>query len=141
MKSAPAIVFDYRPSQWLVLAIIAATAAALVALAFCAMPFWAKTATAVLACAYSATRLRQFRRNRVSRAAWHEAGHWRLADRAGIEQVAELESGVVRGDWVVLRLRGGDGRRAALILGPDNSDAELRRRLRVRLARAREEIG
>jgi len=37
----------------------------------------------------------------------------------------------------VLTLRAGNGERVVLILGPDNSDADVRRRLRVRLARAR----
>jgi toxin CptA len=141
MKSAAAIVFDYRPSRWLIAAIILVTVMGMVALACCAMPWWAKLIVAVVACAYSTYGLRRLQNDAIRRAAWHEAGHWRLADGAGGEHVAELQTGIVRGAWIVLRLRRSDGRRVAIVLGPDNSDAELRRRLRVRLARAREDIG
>ena len=139
MKSAPAIVFDYRPSRWLIAAVVAMTATGLATLMFSAMPLWARLVAAVLVCGYAAFSLQGFRRNRVSRAAWYEAGHWRLVDNAGVEHLAELQTGIVRGNWIVLRLRRNDGPRVAIVLGPDNSDAELRRRLRVRLSRAREE--
>ena len=139
MKSAPAIVFDYRPSRWLIAAVVVVTVVALSAVMFCAMPPWAKVVAAMLACAYAVLSVRWFQRSSVAHAAWYAAGHWRLIDGAGIEHLAELQSGIVRGSWIVLRLRGNASRHAALILGPDNSDAELRRHLRVRLARAREE--
>ena len=54
----------------------------------------------------------------------------------GREFTAESTRGVARGAWIVLRLRRSDGKDLALILGPDNSMADTRRQLRVRLARA-----
>jgi hypothetical protein len=44
----------------------------------------------------------------------------------------------MRGAWIVLRLRLNDNRRLALVLGPDNCNADTHRRLRVRLARVRD---
>jgi len=41
----------------------------------------------------------------------------------------------VRANWITLNLRRTDGARVTLVLAPDNSDADVRRRLRVRLAR------
>ena len=51
------------------------------------------------------------------------------------KRVAELIGSAIRGAWIVLNLRDGDDRRIDLILAPDNSDAETRRLLRVRLSR------
>jgi len=141
MKSAPAIVFDYTPSRWMATAMIAVMVLAVAAVAASGVPLWSKLVLACLACGYDAYALRAFLRATVRRAAWYEAGHWRVMDNDGIEHLAELHSGVVRGSWIVLRLRRSDGQPIAILLGPDNSDAELRRRLRVRLARIRETAG
>jgi len=99
------------------------------------VPLSAKLAVAIVACCYAIHSLRRFWLLSPHRVAWHEAGHWRIAGSDGAAHVADLEHAVVRGVWIVLRLRRSDGKRLALILGPDNSDADLRRRLRVRLAR------
>ena len=141
MKSAPAIVFDFSPSRWIAAAIGAITGLGLIALAFCGMPLWATFVVAAVACAYSGHCLRQFVHNPVRRVAWYAAGHWRLADGDGAEQLADLEQGIVRASWIVLRLRRSDGARVAVILGPDNSNIDTRRRLRVRLARMRDAAG
>lgn len=136
MKSAAAIAFDYRPSRWVAFAIVLVSALALLAVAASGIPWPFKLALACVACAYTAWSLRRFLGAGVRRAAWHEGGHWRIADGDGTEHVAELESGVVRSGWIVLRLRRTDGRCIALVLGPDNRDADTHRRLRVKLARA-----
>ena len=135
MKSAAAIAFDYRPSRWLAAAIVLVDVFALVAVAASGIPWAFKLALACAACAYTAWSVRRFLRAGIRRAAWHEGGHWRVADGDGTEHVAELESGIVRGGWIVLRLRRTDGQRVALVLGPDNSNADTHRRLRVQLAR------
>jgi len=138
MKSAPAIAFDYVPSRWLATAIVAVALLALVAVAFTGVAAWAKLALAGAVVAYAAHALRRHLGALTRRVAWHEAGHWRIAPADGEEHVAELRHAVVRGGWLVLTLRAGNGDRVALILGPDNSEADVRRRLRVRLARARD---
>jgi len=96
-----------------------------------------KGALGAAAIGYAAFALRRFLRADVRRVAWHAAGHWRIVDTGGQEHVAELAHAVVRGAWIALNLRRVDGARVALLLAPDNCDAELRRRLRVRLARAK----
>ena len=122
-------------------AIIAVMVLAITAVAMSGVPLWFKLVLACLACVYGAYALRAFLRATVRRAAWYEAGHWQVMDRDGIEHLADLHDGIVRGSWIVLRLRRSDGPAIAILLGPDNSDAELRRRLRVRLARMRENVG
>jgi len=140
MKSAPAIAFDFTPSRWIAATIGLLALAGLAALAFSGVPLWATLLVAAIGCVYAGYEMRRFLRNPVRRAAWYEAGHWRLADADGFDYVADLQQGIVRGAWIVLRLRRSDGERVAIILGPDNSDADTRRRLRVRLARGVEEL-
>ena len=137
MKSAPAIAFDYRPSRLLAAALVAMLALALASVALSGFGVPAQGALAAAAIGYAALALRRSLRGDVRRVAWHAAGHWRIVDGDGQEHVADLAHAVVRGAWIALRLRRVDGARVALLLAPDNSDAELRRRLRVRLARAR----
>ncbi len=138
MKSAPAIAFDYVPSRWLAAAIVSVAVLALVSVALTGVSVWLKLATGCAVVGYTAHSLRRHLGTSMRRIAWHEAGHWKIAHADGQERVAELQHAVVRGGWLVLTLRAGDDKRVALILGPDNSDADVRRRLRVRLARARD---
>jgi toxin CptA len=138
MKSAPAITFDYVPSRWLALAIVAIALLALVAVASAGIATRVKLALGFAVVGYSVYSLRRHLGASTRRVAWHEAGHWRIAPADGDERTAELRHAVVRAGWLVLTLRAGNGERVALILGPDNSDADVRRRLRVRLARARD---
>jgi toxin CptA len=111
---------------------------ALFAVAFAGVGAWVQLALACAVVAYAAHALRRHLLAATRRAAWHEAGHWRIALADGEERVAELRHAVARAGWLVLTLRAGNGERVVLILGPDNSDADVRRRLRVRLARARD---
>ena len=136
MKSATAIAFEYRPSRWLLAAILVAAALALASIALSGIPAWAKTGSCVLAGGWAGFALGRFLRRQMVRAAWQPGGHWRVTDGDGNEHVAELHHAVARGVWIVLNLRRSDGKRLALILGPDNCDADTRRRLRVRLAGA-----
>jgi len=136
MPSATAIAFDYRPSRRLQAAIVAVALLAGVSIACSALPRWLDVALLLAVAAYAATALWQLRRHAGWRVGWHDAGHWSVAREGGATQTAELRDASVRGDWIVLRLRLSDGRTLPLVLAGDNSDAELRRRLRVRLARA-----
>ncbi|HSE11758.1 MAG TPA: protein YgfX, partial [Rudaea sp.] len=138
MKSAPAITFDYRPSRRLAAGIAAIALVSLVAVASSGIAGWLRVVAAFAACAYAALALRRFLASPVRRVAWHTAGHWRLLDAAGEEHAVELRHAVVRGAWIVLSLRRNDGRRVALVLAPDNCPADVRRRLRIRLASVRE---
>ena len=135
MKSAAAIAFDYRPSRLLAGAIVLVLALALLGVTLSGFGLPIKLLIAAGSTVYAALTLRRFLRGGVRRAAWHEAGHWRIVDGDGEEHGADLAHAVVRGAWIALNLRRADGARIALLLAPDNSDADVRRRLRVRLAR------
>jgi toxin CptA len=135
MKSAPAVAFDYRPSRLLIAGIAAALLLAMLALSLCGMAIAAKIFFAVLALIYTVIATRQLFRSSPRRAVWHAAGYWRIAFADSEETVAELVGAAIRGTWIVLNFRTGNGRRINLILAPDNSDAETRRLLRVRLSR------
>jgi toxin CptA len=138
MKSAPAITFDYRPSRWVAAGVVAIALVSLVAVAFSGIAVWLRGMIGFVACAYAALALWRFLASPVQRVAWHAAGHWRLLDLDGEQHALELRHAVVRGAWIVLSLRHNDGRRVALVLAPDNCHADVRRRLRVRLASVRE---
>jgi toxin CptA len=138
MKSAAAIAFDYRPSRWLLAVVIVVAALALLAIALSGISAWAKTGLCVVAGAWAGIALGRFWSPQIRRAAWQAGGHWRVTDHDGNEHIAELQQAVARGAWIVLNLRRGGKKRVALILGPDNCDADTRRRLRVRLARESE---
>ncbi|HST26802.1 MAG TPA: protein YgfX [Rudaea sp.] len=135
MKSAIAIAFDYRPSRWLVAAVTLMALLAFAAIALSGMPSWAGIFAVIFAAACAGFALGRYLHPLVRRAAWQQAGHWRVADADGREFTAELIRGVVRGAWIVLNLRRSDGKDLALILGPDNCTADTRRQLRVRLSR------
>jgi toxin CptA len=133
MKSARAIAFEYRPSRRLAAIIASVAVAATFAIALSAFDLLAKLALVFAALAYTGIVLRKFWNQLPLRVAWHDAGHWRVADTSG-DHAAELVRSAVRGGWIVLNLRCFDGARIALVLAPDNSDADTHRRLRVRLA-------
>jgi len=137
MKSAGAIAFDYRPSRWLAAAILCIAALALVSIGLSGTPPWMTLAASSLAVACAVLGLRAQRYTQLLRVAWLDAGHWRIAVREGEEHNAELLHAVARGSWIVLVLRRTDGARVGIVLAPDNSDVDTRRRLRVRLARSR----
>ena len=134
MKSATAIAFDYRISRWLTLAIAVVSLLAIVSIFSSGAPVWAKTGLSLAAAGWTGWAIGPLRRPPIMRAAWLHGGHWRVVDADGREFAAELVAGVARGAWIVLSLRRSDGRKLALTLGPDNVDADVRRRLRVRLA-------
>jgi toxin CptA len=135
MKSAPVITFDYRVSRLLLAAIVVALSLAMVALASCGLTFGAKLFCAALVVTYTAFAMRRFLRSAPRNAAWHATGLWRLVRANGDDIGAELRGSAIRGAWIVLNLRQSNGRRLDLILAPDNSDADTRRLLRVRLSR------
>jgi len=135
MKSALAIGFDYAPSRMLGAGVVLIWLLGVAALAVCGLPAWSKAALAIATSLYAAWTVRDFLRPSCRHLLWHDAGHWRLSADVGEDQVAELAHAVVRGAWIVLVLRRTDGTRASFVLAPDNCSADVRRRLRVRLAR------
>ena len=135
MKSVPAIAFDYRPSRWLLFALVVIAALALIAIALCGLNPWIKPVLAALVAAYALHSSWRFLHPPFVRIMWHSAGHWRLRNAAEREQVGELRHAVVLGALIVLMLRVDLKQICSFVLLPDNVDEETRRRLRVRLAR------
>lgn len=134
MTSAPAIGFEYRPSRLLQGVLILVAASALLAVVLCMIPWWSKlllTAAVVLA-TYSA--LRGLTTGPVAAAGWSADQAWtlRLHDHEDIP--ATLSSFRVLGGFVLLRLHTAGHGVQVLLLAPDNSDTDIRRRLRMRLA-------
>jgi len=135
MKSAAAIGFDYRPSRLFAACVVLVWLFALLAVVACGLPAWSKVALAIVASLYAGWALRDFLRPRCRHLLWHAAGHWRAHDAGGQECVAELRHATVLGGLMVLSFRAASIGSAAIVLLPDNCDADTRRRLRVRLAR------
>lgn len=134
MTSAPAIGFEYRPSRWLQRALLLVAALALLAVALSALPVWLQLLLAMLVVLATGQARRRLAGNPVMAAGW-SAGHaWtlRLHDHADVP--ATLASFRVLGVFVLLRLHTAERGTQVLLLAPDNSDADIRRRLRMRLA-------
>ncbi|MHB1059708.1 MAG: protein YgfX [Rhodanobacter sp.] len=134
MTSAPAIGFEYRPSRLLRRTLVLAAALAVLAVALSALALWLK---GVLVLAVSMATWRSLRRlamEPVAAAGWGADDGWmlRLADHEDLP--ATLASFRVLGAFVLLRLRTAEQGVRVLLLAPDNSDADIRRRLRMRLA-------
>ena len=134
MISAPAIGFEYQPSRLLRGVLILVAASALVAIVLCMIPWWSKLllAGAVLLTSYAV--LRRLKAGRVAAAGWSADQSWTLHLDNHEDIPATLSSFRVLGDFVLLRLRTAGHGVQVLLLAPDNSDADIRRRLRMRLA-------
>ena len=134
MTSAPAIGFEYRPSRWLQRSLIAVAALAVLAVALCGLAGWLKLllAVGVLGSAWQA--IRRLARSPVAAAGWSADAGWTLQLRPHQDVPATLASFRALGSLVLLRLRTADRGVQVLLLAPDNSDADIRRRLRMRLA-------
>ncbi|MBD8899837.1 protein YgfX [Rhodanobacter sp. DHG33] len=137
MTSAPAIGFEYRPSRWLPRLLWSLAVLALLALASCGLPWWLKLPLAMLAILPVLHAVQCHRASPVKAAGWSGEGGWslRLADRS--DAPASLTSFRVLGGCILLRLRAASLGEQVLLLAPDNSDADTRRRLRMRLATLR----
>lgn len=132
MTSAPAIGFDYRPSRWPVRLLAGMTVLALMALAASGVPWWLQGLSAAASIVLAAHALRRASRSSVTGVGLAGDG-WTLYREGRSENPATLASFRILGSCVLLRLESA-GEVTALLLAPDNSDADLRRRLRMRLA-------
>ncbi|MFK2876710.1 hypothetical protein [Rhodanobacter hydrolyticus] len=134
MTSAPAIGFEYLPSRWLPRLLWSLAALVLLAIASCGLPWWLKLPLAVLTVLLVFRAVRRHRASPVKAAGWSSEGGWslHLADRS--DTPARLASFRVLGECLLLRLRSAPLGEQVLLLAPDNSDADIRRRLRMRLA-------
>lgn len=135
MTSAPAIGFEYQPSRWLGRLLLLVSVLATLAVWSSAVPWLAKLAiTFTIGLALWRTWVR-WSGAPVRAAGWGRDGNWSLRMRGGQDAASTLASFRVIGEQAVwLRLSLAGQGHVALLLAPDNSDADIRRRLRMRLA-------
>jgi len=135
MKSASAIAFDYRPSRWLAAGAVVVLCAAIAAPWASALPTAIELALSLAACVIGTFSLRRFLRPPFWRIAYRASG-WIMVDAGGREKAALLRWHAQLGAWISMDFELDRGRRFRAVLGPDNLDAETRRRLVLMLARA-----
>jgi len=133
MTSAPAIGFEYRPSPGYRVALIGVAALAVLALLLCALAWWVKILLSLLVLVAAVRAVRRIAQSPVSAAGWGADDSWTLHMTSHDDLPATLASFRVLGALVLLRLKTAHGTHS-LLLTPDNSDADIRRRLRTRLA-------
>ena len=134
MTSAPAIGFEYRPSRLLRRVLIAVAAMAVLAVALCGLALWLKWLLGIAVVLATWQSVRRLAAVPVAAAGWSADNDWtlRLIDHEDVP--ATLASFRVFGIFVLLRLQTVERGVQVLLLAPDNSDADIRRRLRMRLA-------
>ena len=134
MPSAPAIGFEYRPSRVLLRAYVAVAASSFLAIGLSGLPWWGKLLAilAVLAAIWRAWP--RLAHTAVAAVGWSADNQWTLHLVSADDLAATLLSFRVLGPFVLLRLQAQGLAVQTLLLGSDNSDIDIRRRLRMRLA-------
>ena len=133
MTSAPAIGFEYRPSRWVPRLFGGVTALAVVAIAVSGLPLLARIAlilASMAGCVYAVRRLSL----PVYAVGWASQNGWTLRGLDGGDDAATLVAFRVMHQAILLRLASARYGKLTLWLMPDNSDVDIRRRLRMRLA-------
>ena len=133
MTSAPAIGFEYRPSPGYRGVLIAVAALAVLALLLSALACWMKIVLSLVVLAAAVRTVRRIAQSPVSAAGWSADDSWTVHMTSHDDIPATLASFRVLGALALLRLKTAHGTHS-LLLAPDNSDADIRRRLRTRLA-------
>jgi len=134
MTSAPAIAFEYRSSARLRRLGLGIAALAVVAIGLSALPLWTKPVLAVAVLVATWRTQTRMLHSPTLAVGWDTEGQWMLHCAGAATVAASLVSFRILGDWVLLRFTVRGGRSQCLVLAADNSDAGLRRRLRMRLA-------
>ncbi|RDS86544.1 hypothetical protein [Dyella psychrodurans] len=133
MTSAPAIGFEYRYSRWAQRLLIAAAALTLLAVVLSGLPGLLQIGVSLGVVAACANTLRRLHLPVVA-VGWSGQGGWSLHGLDGTDEPATLLSHKIVRTSVLLRMASRRHGKLTLWLMPDNSDADIRRRLRMRLA-------
>jgi toxin CptA len=134
MTSAPAIGFEYRPSRAFQRVLGGMTALALLALMLTDLALWLQVAVSIIVLLAAWRAVRGMAHSPVVAAGWGDEHRWTVHLASHEDVFATLASHRVLGPFVLLRLKTVENREHALLLAPDNTDADIRRRLRMRLA-------
>jgi toxin CptA len=135
VKSAPTIAFDYRPSRGIAIAATVVVMAAVMAPWFTGLHWSVALALSTAALIIGMAALKRFTHTAFRRIAYQASG-WKLVDADEVEYAVDLMAHTRLGIWLVLDFRQARDHRFRAVLGPDNVDAETRRRLILLLARA-----
>ena len=133
MTSAPAIGFEYRPSRWVPRLFVAVTVLAVLAIALSGLPSVLQIPIAIGVLIWCANAVRLLRVP-ISAVGWANHGGWSLHGLDGADEPATLCSFKVVRTVVLVRLASRRYGKLTFWLMPDNSDADIRRRLGMRLA-------
>ncbi|MDE2156550.1 MAG: hypothetical protein KGJ32_11750 [Xanthomonadaceae bacterium] len=134
MTSAPAIGFEYRPSRRFLHCLALIGTLAVFAVVLSALVPWQKLLLAVSVPLATAVAMRRIAASPVIAAGWSADNSWTLHLAPHEDVPATLASFRALGSFVLLRLQTLERGVQVLLLTPDNSDADIRRRLRMRLA-------
>ena len=134
MTSAPAIGFEYRPSRGFRYAVALVAILAIFAVLLSGLPVWLKLLLPVVVLLVALRGFRRLARSPVSAVGWSADDEWIVHTIEHEDVPAALASFRVLGALVLLRLSTQKLGVQVLLLAPDNSDADIRRRLRMRLA-------
>lgn len=107
---------------------------AMVAIVLCSAAWWLKGLLLLATAALTLRTLRRVSDPVVAAVGWSRDSGWTLRLRDHSDISATLLSFRVIASFVLLRLRTDEQGIQVLFLAPDNSDADIRRRLRMRLA-------
>jgi toxin CptA len=134
MTSAPAIGFEYRPSRGFRRLVMLVAALAVIAVSLSALTVWLKLILCVVVLGAAARSVRRMANSPVAAVGWNADDAWIIHLASHDDVPATLASFRVLGALVLLRLKNPEHGIHVLLLAPDNSDADIRRRLRMRLA-------
>ena len=134
MTSAPAIGFEYRPSRLLRRILIVVAILGVLAIVLCALAPWLKLLLIAGVLLGTWQSVRTMSVSPVVAAGWGADNDWTLHLSDHEDVPAALASFRVLGSFVLLRLSTAGQGVQVMFLASDNSDADIRRRLRMRLA-------
>jgi toxin CptA len=133
MTSAPAIGFEYRPSRLLRRILIVVAILGVLAIVLCALAAWLKLLLIAGVLLGTWQSVRTMSVSPVVAAGWGADNDWTLHLSDHEDVPAALASFRVLGSFVLLRLSTAGQGVQVMFLASDNSDADIRRRLRMRL--------
>ncbi len=134
MTSAPAIGFEYLPSRSLRRVLIVICLMAIGAIVLCGVAPWLKGLLFVMSALLTLRAIKRLSNPATVAVGWSGGSGWTLRLRDHTDVSATLLSFRVMASFVLLRLRTDEQGVQVVLLAPDNSDADIRRRLRMRLA-------
>jgi toxin CptA len=138
MTSAPAIGFEYRASRRVARLFTVVTLLGVLAIAASGAPLILRVALVIAAIAGCLHALRRLTLP-ISAVGWASQSGWTLRGVDGADDAATLISSRGMSGMVLLHLASQRYGKLTLWLMPDNSDADIRRRLRMRLAVLRQD--